>query len=251
MGEQVEVDTDSLLEFSQSLLRNVLAFEVNAAGPLAFMTADANQGWGEGSIGKDQAFQEARWLALRASLSAGNSETLTTDLVFGNKALSEVALVMSERYGGTDGFNAVRTADAVTDAFNPPPGAQNTLGADRAVQDAAQRERDRRRDLPVVDPSDVRFYNMSGLTEGEDYIIASEQNPLLPDQGQPSLGDNPTTPEAEPPNQYYTVPVDVAETPDRFVPPEPVDADDGNALRFDEQGNPEQTLNQQRDNENG
>jgi len=251
MDGQVEVDTDSLLEFSQSLLRNVLAFEVNAAGPLAFMASDANQGWGKGSFGRDEAFHEARWLALRAGLSAGNSETLTMDLVFGNKALSEVALVMSERYGGTDGFNAVRTIDAVDDAFNPPPGTQNTLGADRAAQDAALREQERRRNLPVVDPSDAKFYNLSGLQEGEDYVIASDRNPLLPPENGPALGDDPTTAEIESPNEYYQVPVDVEEPPDRYVPPEPEDSDDGNALRFDEEGNPMPTLNDQRDRENG
>jgi hypothetical protein len=251
MDGQVEVDTDSLLDFSQSLFKNVLAFEVNAAGPLAFMTADAKQGWGEGSLGKDEAFSEARWLALRASLSAGESETLTTDLVFGNKALSEVAMVMSEQYGGTDGFNAVRTANAVNDAFNPPPGAQNTLGVDRAAADAARAERDRRRNLPVVDPSDVHLYNMSGLREGEDYIIASDQNPLVRDEGAPPIGDDPTTEATESPNEFYTVPTDMEEPPDQYVPPEPEDADDGNALRFDEHGNPMPTLNDQRDRDNG
>jgi hypothetical protein len=248
MDGQVEVDTDSLLEFSQSLLRTVLAFEVNSAGPLAFMTADANQGWGEGSIGKDEAFEEARWLALRAGLSAGNSETLTTDLVFGNKALSEVALVMSERYGGTDGFNAVRTANAVDGAFNPPAGATNTLGTDREARDAALRERERLRNLPVVDPYDVVHYNRAGLVAGEDYIVASDQNPLVPEENAPQLGDNPTTPQTEAPNQYYQAPVDVTEPPDRYVPPEPVDPNDGNALRFDEHGNPMPTLNDQREN---
>ncbi len=248
MDGQVEVDTDSLFDFSQSLHKNVLAFEVNSAGPLAFMTADANQGWGEGSIGKDEAFSEARWLALRASLSAGESETLTMDLVYGNKALSEVAMVMSEQYGGTDGFNAIRTADAVDDAFNPPAGAQNTLGTDRAAADAARAERDRLRNLPVVDPSDVHLYNMSGLREGEDYTVASEGNPLVRDDNAPPLGDDPTTEQTEAPNEYYTVPADVEEPLDRYVPPEPEDADDGNALRFDEYGNPMPTLNDQREN---
>jgi len=246
MDGQVEVDTESLFDFSQSLLRNVLAFEVNSAGPLAFMTGDANQGWGEGSIGKDEAFSEARWLALRASLSAGQSQTLTMDLVFGNKALSEVAMVMSEQYGGTDGFNAVRTADAVNDAFNPPAGAQNTLGADRAARDAALREHERLRNLPVVDPSDVGHYNRAGLREGEDYVIASG-NPVVLDENAPPLGDDPTTEQTEAPNEYYTVPADVEEPLDRYVPPEPEDADDGNALRFDEYGNPMPTLNQRDD----
>jgi hypothetical protein len=67
------------------------------------------------------------------------------------------------------------------------------------------------------------------------------------DDDAPPLGDDPTTEQTEAPNEYYTVPADVEEPLDRYVPPEPEDADDGNALRFDEYGNPMPTLNQRDD----
>lgn len=147
MEGTVDVKTDSLYNFSQSYNKDVTAFEMNSMMPVSFMTADKDAESGSRAIGKDAAFTEASGLALRMSLASSSAETLTRDLIYGNKALVNVAMVMSEKYSGTDGWNAAATADAVNGAFNPPKGT-DSLADDRAKADA---ERTRLANLPVVD----------------------------------------------------------------------------------------------------
>ncbi|MGH3730355.1 MAG: hypothetical protein ACRDTU_16625 [Micromonosporaceae bacterium] len=249
MEGTVDVKTDSLYSFSQSYFKDVMAFEINSAMPMTFMTLNAH-GDGDGAIGKDEKLYEASGLALRMKLASQDAETLTRDLVYGNKALVNVAMVMSEQYNGTDGWNAANTANAVNDAFNPPASGKS-LADVRADEDA---ERTRVQNLPVVHPSDVHLYNMatnpdgSPMVAGKDYIIAgSEGTGPTMTPGTNVQQDNPATKdkdESEEQNPYFTVPVSEVEAPDSYVPPPPVDPNDANALRYNDDGSPAPTLGQ-------
>lgn len=84
---------------------------------------------------------------------------------------------------------------------------------------------------------------MSGMVAGKDYVVAGSGTTFS--QGQDKTPDNPATDRREQNNPYFVIPTEEIEQPDHYVPPEPVDADDEDALRFNSDGSPAPTLAQQ------
>lgn len=163
----VEVKTDSLGELGRGLYLFTASFFQSSQGKIwGNLHAGAGQEYGEGPIGRDYRFNEAVDLATTCRDGVQNLDELTDLINVGSQALGTVAMTMAEKYGITDNFNAANL-NAITDLFKPDPNSEKSITKLRAGLE----DENRLATLPRVHPSDVKFYNMSGLKEGVDYVI--------------------------------------------------------------------------------
>lgn len=239
--DKIDVELDSLGNFGNTFQRETMSvYGASMPVPMGLVKSDYAKGIGDRAVGNDTTFSELVAVANYVSGKGGAAEAaekLTQDLMFGNMALANVAMVMAENYGVTDGFNGAQLASAVTDAFTPPSGT----GLDKmwSKTDGERAERNRIANLPRVDPSDVKYWNMSGHVAGEDYIIedSSGGGTGLPTNfedtahdgdvtnGEDTTPDDPKTEKKEQGNEFYVIPKedDYDPTRDPYTPPQPED----------------------------
>ncbi len=236
-AKPMKVSLDSLFAFGNSYaMQTESYFGMLTAFQLTLIKSDVGKGPGHRAIGNTDTFSELVTVANYSATSAEKAEKLTSDLKYGNLALASAASWMAEKYGAMDGFNAVKTADAVADAFSPPADAKNTIASKRAADEkrAAERaEAKRLASLPVVDPSDVKFYHMSGLVEGKDFVIGdpnAKKTPPPPDPNDPTTAGTDNKGDKKKGDPFYMPPEERDYDPTHtYTPPTPP-MDDGEII---------------------
>lgn len=240
-AKPMKVETDSLFNFGRTYVQSVqgyfLTFTAQMSGQVY---ADASRDQGSRSFGNNDTLHELVSVANYAKRAAEGSQQNALDLSFANIGLGNAAGWIAERIGSRDGWNAGNVS-VVNDAFNPPAGAKLTTGAMRDKAMEGLQEQHRQANLPVVHPSDVKFWNQarkpdgSPYVAGEDYMIEGSTpsgtdngaNPNDPTSGNDNGNNNDNDTEG---NEFYA-PAEEDDlndsTPDPYTPPEPPVEDDG------------------------
>lgn len=185
----MEVQTDSLHSFGTSYARSAEAYFGGITRGMARLVTNASsRPFASRAIGNSQTLDELVTVADYSKRAAIANEELVINVTFGCVALGNGAAWMAEQYGVTDWGSGLTTSN-VRSAFDPPADAK--LDAETRRQELLTNATTTA-SLPRVHPSDVKFYNQSGLVAGKDYIIDGGAGPMPPAPGSGNAND-PTT----------------------------------------------------------